>query len=444
MLAAIKHWIHFLRNPWAIAGGVVLGVIVGIFSHAAAEVLGPWGYLYIRFLEMCIIPIVISAVVSSIGKLLKSEEAAHYLKKLILIIVLGLFIASALGIALSLIGRPGEGLSLHSEIKLGRIVTKYEQNQHFEVVPEKIITLYKEEKKDKKILFSFLTQIVPKNIFGALSRGENIQVLFFSIIFGIALGWIPNEYSNPILNLFSGVFIAIEKIIHFALYLLPLALVCLLAKQVAETGAAILVILVKYIILYFSILIVLFCVNLWIIAVKLKIPYFKSLKALKEAILIGLGSANVYIAMPSALKSLHSELHLERNTVNLVLPIGISIFAFGSTFFYAFNTLFMVQLFDISLNFQSYFIILFGAILTSMSTVGAPVLIKLTMLSIMFTPLGIPLAPAIAILLAIKPITESFEEVWDLHCNCVLTALVAKKISESSTSPIETTVRVPK
>ena len=71
-----------------------------------------------------------------------------------------------------------------------------------------------------------------------------------------------------------------------------------------------------------------------------------------------------------------------------------------------------------------------------MSTVGAPVVIKLTLLSIIFIPLGIPLAPSIAILMAVKPITESFEEVWDLHTNCVLTALISEKTNHSNVNKV--------
>lgn len=427
MNALIKA-VHFLRNPWAIALGVLLGVLVGIFFHEFSELIGPWGDLYIRFLEMSILPIVITAVISSIGKLLKAKGASGYLKKLVLMIIVGLFVASTVGIVSASVGQPGEGLSLESQIELGKIITKFEKGENFEVVPEQIVSLKEDGSSKKEGLFSFFAKLVPSNVFQALSDGENIKILFFSIIFGIALGFIPDAYSTPILNIVHGIFIAMEKIIFFALYALPIALISLLAKQVAETGGTILVILVKYVLLYFTVLIALFLINLTILSRRLKTPFFQSLYALKEALLIGLGSANVYVALPSTLKAMHKEMHLDRHAVNLILPIGISIFPFGSTCFYAFNTLFFAQLFDVPVGLEGYVIVLFGAILASASSVGAPVLIKLSMLAIIFTPLGLPLAPAIAILMAVKPITESFEEVLDLHCNCVLTALIANKV----------------
>lgn len=428
---------EILRNPWAIAGGVLIGALIGFFFKDVAYFLAPWGELYVRFLEMCIIPIIVTAVVSSIGKLLKSESAGKYTKRIIFFIVGGLFLASCLGSLFAIMGRPGKGLQLNTQVELGKIITKYESKEVFEVVPEKVVTIHKQEMENKEGFFGFITKLVPSNIFSALSEGENVKILFFAIIFGIALGFVPGKMGEELLLNISGLFIALEKIIFFALYLLPFALICLISKQIAETGPTIFNILLKYVILYFSTILIMFFVNLTILWKKLKGSFFYSLKALKESLLIAVGSANIYVAMPSALKGMYEHLKLNKTTVTLILPIGVSIFAFGSTFFYAFNTLFFAQLFNISLSLQGYLIILIGAILASMGSIGAPVLIKITMLSIIFTPLGIPLGPAIAILTAIKPITESFEEAWDLHTNCVLTALIATKQTDTPSEKTE-------
>lgn len=418
--------VSFLKSPWAIFGGILIGIIVGLTSQNITELIAPWGDIYVRFLEMLIIPIIITAVTSSIGKLLKSKQTGRFLKKLIFTIIGGLIFASILGISFATIAGPGRNLKLESKIGLGKIITKY-QKGIVEIVPEQTISIRQKEKEKKESLFGFLTKLVPNNLFLALSRGENVKILFFSIIFGIVLGLIKNKNGLMFVDLLSLMFDTFEKIIFFALYLLPFALICLLAKQMSEAGTVVLNILIKYVIAYFILIFCMFSINLLLIWKMAKIKFVDTFLAFKEAILIAFGSANVYVALPSAIRALQTKLKLDANTVKLVLPIGISIFPFGSTCFYAFNAIFLAQVFDINLGVQEYIIVLVGALLASMGSVGAPVLIKISMLSILLLPLKIPLGPAIIILTAIKPITESFEEVWDLHTNLVLTTFIAKK-----------------
>src|SRR3989338_9784375 len=426
MISVIKKTYPYLRSPWAIAIALVLGIIVGLFFHDTAKLMGPWGEIYLRFLEMCIIPIVISAVISSIGKLLKTKNASKYFKKLVSIPFLGLFLASIIGISIASICRPGKGISIDSEIKLGRIVSQFEQNDSLEIAPDELISFFQKEELNKPSALTFIIQLIPQNVFSSLSEGENIKILFFSIIFGIALGFIPSEDSTPIVDLFSGVLEAFGKIIHGAIYLLPFAIVCLIANLIAKNDLSIIFALNKYIVIYFVTISAVFIVNQIFFSRHIKTPFIKSLIALRESYFICIGSANIFISLPSALNALNKELPQNQNTVNFILPIGINIFALGSALFNYFNILFIAQLLDVPISFQGYFIILVGSILCSMSTIGAPILIKLTMLSIIFTPLGIPLASAIAILMAVKPMTESFEVLLNLQGNCIFTALIAK------------------
>jgi len=422
----LKKKLAFLKSPYAIFGGILIGAIIGVISKPLANTLAPWGEIYIRFLEMLIIPIIITAIISSIGKLLKSEARGRYLNKLVFTIIFSLLFASILGIFLSTATGPGRNLSLESRIGLGKIITKY-QKGIIEIVPEDTITVMKKPDEKKESVFGFLTKLVPSNIFNALSQGENVKILFFAIIFGVALGMVASEYSNMLVGITASIFEALEEIISVVLYLLPFALICLIAKQSADTGTTVLGILIKYVISYFGILFALFFIFMVLMWRMVKIRFIDTFLAFREAILVAFGSANVYVALPSALSVLKTKMKLDKNTVNLVLPIGISIFPFASACFFAFNTVFLAQIFDVSLGLQGYAILWIGSLLAGIGSVGAPVLIKLAMFSIILVPLKIPLGPGIIVLTAIKPITESFEEVLDLCSSLILTTFIAKK-----------------
>jgi proton glutamate symport protein len=101
--------------------------------------------------------------------------------------------------------------------------------------------------RNRKNISDIVFNIIPSNIFKALTEGNNLQILFFIIIFSIMLKFVPEE---PCTNLFyslESVYIAFEKAVDFSLYLLPFVLIALIAEQFNAIGVEILYALLKFI-----------------------------------------------------------------------------------------------------------------------------------------------------------------------------------------------------
>ena len=88
-----KRPIDFLRSPWVVFSGMIAGIIIGIKYNALALKLAPFGNIYLSLLQMCIVPIMITAVVSSIGRLLTTAQASKYIGRLVLVFLLGMVFA---------------------------------------------------------------------------------------------------------------------------------------------------------------------------------------------------------------------------------------------------------------------------------------------------------------------------------------------------------------
>ncbi|OGN57510.1 MAG: hypothetical protein A3D18_04355 [Chlamydiae bacterium RIFCSPHIGHO2_02_FULL_49_29] len=376
---------------------------------------------------MLVIPLVVSALISSIGNLLNSKMEAGFIKKIISIIFIGFFIASICGILLALIGKPGKGLNIESKINLGKIINKYESGSNFFLQPEAFTSVKQENAKIESFV-SIISSFIPNNIFFALKNGDNIKIIFFSIIFGISMGIMRNKNNIQLIKLSTGVYKSISKIIHFALNLIPFALLCLISNQVALMGVTVLYILLKYLVVFFVFIILLFSLGILIISIINKIKFFQIIDSLKEPLLIAFGSQNSYIALPSTLNALHKNQHLDFDKVNLVLPLGISMYSFGSALILSFNVIFFLQIFDIAISYNILLITVFGSIVITASSIGIPFFSKLPLFSIFFSLLGIPIAPAVAIILTLKPFTRPFIEVLSLLNNCILTSLASKAI----------------
>ncbi|KIL39174.1 hypothetical protein SD70_21780 [Gordoniibacillus kamchatkensis] len=85
----------FLKNPWVVLLSIALGAAIGLFNKDLALFIAPFSDIYLSFLKMCVLPIMVTAVVSSIGKLLLAKESGIFLKRMVVVFCIGLLVSSA-------------------------------------------------------------------------------------------------------------------------------------------------------------------------------------------------------------------------------------------------------------------------------------------------------------------------------------------------------------
>lgn len=411
---AFQQLLKLMLNPWVVLSGIILGGLVGWYLPGVAVHLAPLGNLYSSLLQMCVIPILLTAVISSLSRLFIFGRATNYLTKVLTTILLGLILASAVGITAGILGNPGSSLQESAQATLGTMISEYE-------ISDNNATNGQEETG----LLLFLDAMVPDNIFASLSQGERLSVLFFSMLVGIALGSTGHGMAQPVLVILEALYEAFIRIITWLMYGLPLGLFCLAAGQISDLGVEILGATIKLCLLIYLCALLLILFYTFVIAWKSGRGVIQTLFFLQETLVVAIGTSSSFAAIPSAMRSLKEEFKLSRDVTDLVLPLGVTLNPPGSVFHFALSTLFIADIYAVEMEIHHYIIIFIGAILAGIAASGAPGVAAISMIAIILQPLGLPVDVALILLVAIDPIVDPLLTTVNVHANCATTVLIA-------------------
>ncbi|MCG8610665.1 MAG: dicarboxylate/amino acid:cation symporter [Pseudomonadales bacterium] len=426
---------EFLLSVWAILAGAIVGVLIGTQKQEWVEYIAPFGDLYLNVLKMCILPILITAISMSIGKLLKSHQHTHYIRRMFAVFAFGLVFTSGLGVLAGVSMEPGSNLSEESLSVLGKTIQGANQ-------PDLEINLLEPfaPVEPPSLLKSFFVNLIPDNIFNALSNGSNLKVLFFAIIFGFAVGSIPKEASDSMLSFLDATYKAFAKLVSWLMYLLPFGLCGLIASNLSQVGIDILLAMFKFVPLVIGAFLILFIASSLVIGIRVG-NFFLPFQALKQPVIISLGTANSLATLPSALEGMHKKLGYDKQAVDLLVPLAISLCRFGPVLYFATATLFVAQLYDIPLGFTGLLVVFVGAILAGMATAGTSGVVSLTMLGIVLTPLGLPFDAVIVLFIVVDPIVAPFRVLAIVHTACAaVSVIITDREKEATALPAEPAV----
>lgn len=413
--------IKILRNPWSIVPGILLGLYLGIFQKDISLILTPYGNLYLELLKMCVLPLLFSAITMSVGRLISSNEASEYVKRILIVFSIGLVGVSTIGALVTVFTNPGGNLDDSSLTALGVIVNKSELDLEISLNGDIIQDVVDQQ----TTLISFLFNLVPENIFASLSEGNALETLFFAIVFGVAMGYLKESYKEDVFNILEMVFKTSKKLIDWIILFLPIGLCCLLASQIATTGFGILAAMKNFVIISILTFFIIYIVSTVVVWQKAGCSLWKVLMSLKEPTILALATRSSFTCLPSSISALTESLKFDRQTVNLVIPLAITVCRFGPVAYFATTSVFVVQLYNNQLNLSSSIIIIIASILAGMATAGATGILTLTLLDLVLQPLGLPLEAILVLLIAIDPIIDPFRTLGIVHTGIAATAAIA-------------------
>ena len=417
-----------LKNPLTVISATLLGVLIGVYAEEIAILLGPLGKMYLYFLQMSVIPIIISSIVSNIGRLANSVLIKDFLYRGIIIFFIACFFSSFLGVFGGLMFKPGSDLSTENQEILNSVIQSSDEEIDLEL---NLLTPNIAETEEKSVL-DFLSEIIPSNVFESLTSGRALELVFFFIILGIGLGMIRKEKgSQMIIEISTAFFLTFQKIINWALYLLPFGLVCLVSNQIALTGTSIINPLVKYIAIFYVMGIAIVIINQLIIAIRSKEGLVKSFRETIEPNLLAFTTRSSFACIPSCVQSLADKLSFERITTNLFIPLGITLGRYGNIFYFSLTTIFIAQIYNIDLSFNEIIITIIGSIMAGLATAGSTGIATLAALSIITLPLGIPLEAILIVLIALDVVIDPMRTLLIVNTNLMSGAIISKKFTES-------------
>ena len=176
-----------LKNPITILVCVILGILFGFYEKEAALSWGVIGDVYLNLFQMTVIPILVTSIVASLAQLMKDANARAHILKILLVFMIMLTAVSIFGTVMGTSARPGKDLGESTTAVLDKIIKSSTDTSKDEMA------LYGDSTDTgakKSSLVEFFVNIVPSNIFYSFSNGVILQLVFFSIIFGVALGFL--------------------------------------------------------------------------------------------------------------------------------------------------------------------------------------------------------------------------------------------------------------
>lgn len=416
-----------LHNPWLIIGSMALGGYLGVTHRQLATKIAPFGELYLALLQMCVLPIMITAVIIGLGKLVQMGKAVQYFKRMAGVYLSGLVVVSIIVLLLGTWIAPSKHLTEKDKAVLSEQLANINDVQVIDI--DKPAAAKPENK-----LFAFIQDLVPNNIFAALSKGQNMAVLFFCLILGIALGKSRIETTQPVFSMLESSRDALLKIVGWTIYALPFGLCCILAGNTSAKGVHILMVLSKLVILYYLfalILMLIFSLIIWRFS---HYGYRQCWKAMKEPLIIAFSTRSSFAAIPSLLKNLHEKLAIDEQSANLLVPVGVLLNPLGSVMHYSLAAIFITQLYGQSLNLELFIITIISTICASIAAAGIPTIATLGLLAIVLEPLNAPISVAIMLFAMLDSFIDPIITLLNVHGNSAAAIFILRK--QPATTPL--------
>jgi len=268
-----------------------------------------------------------------------------------------------------------------------------------------------------------ILHIFPENIAKAIYEGQVLQIVVFSIIFGIAVALIKEKYRSPMVRFTEALAETMFKFTQIIMYFAPFAVFAAIAYSIGHMGLDILVNLFKLLATLYVSLIIFLSVVLLPVALIFKIPVRKFINKVAEPVTIAFATTSSESALPIAMERME-EFGVPRKIVAFVMPTGYSFNLDGTTLYLSLATIFVAQISGIHLPFEKQLLIVFTLMLTSKGVAGVP---RASMVILLGTAasFGLPVWP-IYIILGIDELMDMARTSVNVLGNCLATAVVAR------------------
>lgn len=268
-----------------------------------------------------------------------------------------------------------------------------------------------------------ILHIFPENIAKAIYEGQMLQIVVFSIIFGIAVAMLKDQHRNRMVHFAESLSETMFKFTNLVMYMAPVAVFAAIAYSVGHMGISILSNLVQLLATLYIALIAFLLLVLLPVALFLKIPIRNFIRAVSEPVTIAFATTSSESALPVAMNAME-KFGVPRKIVAFVMPTGYSFNLDGTTLYLSLATIFVAQVAGIDLSIDRQLLIVFTLMLTSKGVAGVP-RASLVILLGTAASFGLPVWP-IFIILGIDELMDMARTAMNVIGNCLATAVIAR------------------
>ncbi|MGO4378839.1 dicarboxylate/amino acid:cation symporter [Pseudoduganella sp. RAF19] len=402
-----------------ILASLVLGIIAGYAANVSLE--DPSGFAdklsllstgFLRLIKMIIAPLVFSTLVVGIGRMGDTSEVGRIGAK-----TLGWFIvASVLSLTLGLIMvnlfRPGDELFSHNAAATVANASASLTDAAKAVATNKSGLTPKE----------FVNHLIPISIFDAMAKNEILQIVVFSVFFGLAAAAVGKK-AEPLIEALDGMAHIMLKVTGYVMKFAPIAVFAAVAGTIAKSGLGVLATYGKFMAEFYTSIVLLWGVLVAAGFIFLGRRVFKLLSEVKEPTLLAFSTASSEAAYPKTLEGLE-RFGVRNRIASFVLPIGYSFNLDGSMMYCTFATLFIAQAYGIEMSLGTQMTMMLVLMLTSKGMAGVP-RASLVVIAATLGQFNIPEA-GLVLLLGIDHFLDMARSATNVIGNSIATAVVAK------------------
>lgn len=388
-----------LALHWQILIGILLGIFFGVLSiqfnegkEFVLDWIKPFGTIFINLLKLIAIPLIIVSLIKGISDLKDITQLSSLGLK-----TFGLYISTTI-IAVCI------GLLLVNLIQPGSFITDNTRQEMLQSFGGEINQKVDEVNKinERRGPLQVLVDIVPENIFAATSSNSNmLQVIFFSLLVGIAMIMLPLTQIEPLKKVLDATNDVVLKIVDIIMLFAPYGVFALIVTLIAEAPStdmfkalsiyAVTVILGLLIMVY-----LIYGSFIYLFGKKNPLEYFK---AILPAQLLGISTSSSAATLPVTMECAEENLKIRKDVLSFVLPIGATINMDGTCLYQGVAAVFIAQVMGYDLNFSQQLSIVATATLASIGAAAVPgagiLMLVIVLESIGVNPAGIALIFAV-------------------------------------------------
>jgi proton glutamate symport protein len=380
--------------------GLALGILFGWFvnMHHPDWVanIRPFSQIFVRLIKMIIAPLIFATLVAGIAGAGHFRQVGRMGLKAIIYFEIVTTIALVIGLLAVNITRPGDGLSLPTE--------------------DSGISAQAQGWRE------ILVNLVPESVIQAMATGQVLQIVVFSIIFGIGLGLL-GERGKPLVHLCELIAETMFKFTNIIMHYAPIGVGAAMAYTVGHGSLSVLINLGLLVLTLYGALIVFFLVVLLPIALLAKIPIRKFVRAVREPAIIAFSTTSSEAALPRAMEVLE-RLGVPRRIVSFILPLGYSFNLDGSTLYLSLAAVFVAQAANVELTIGQQITMMLTLMLTSKGVAGVP-RASLVILAGTLASYNLPLV-GITLILGVDELMDMARTMTNVVGNCLATVVIAK------------------
>ncbi|MDR0227672.1 MAG: dicarboxylate/amino acid:cation symporter [Flavobacteriaceae bacterium] len=400
----------------AILLALLIGVVVGsIIHYRLPEYIESFstnikllGTVFIRLVQMIIAPLVFCTLVVGIAKMGDMSMVGRVGAK-----AMGWFMSASL-VSLSI------GLLLVNWLKPGKGTNFNIENT---ASANELLT-----KTNSLTLQSFIEHLIPKSIFDAFAHNEVLQIVVFSVFFGIALSTLGKK-GKSIIKLFDKISEVVLKMVTYIMWTAPLGVLGAIAAAVATYGLKIFITYAKYLVAFASGLALLWFVLILVGYLIIGKDVWRLLKAIKEPLLIAFSTTSSEAVFPKLVEQLKAY-GCSPKIVSFTLPLGYSFNLDGSMMYLTFASIFIAQIYDVHMSLADQILMLLVLMVTSKGVAGVP---RASLIVIVATCAMFNIPPeGIAFILPIDHFCDMGRSMTNVLGNALSTAAIDKFESDDA------------